>query len=90
MIFSIILLIVILIILQLIIGHFWHDVGFNYSKSIQLMFLPLGIGLFIMQIAYYERHYPNWDVPFKVKLRLKYMYISTFFEYVAVYLFRLS
>ena len=51
MIFSIILLIVILIILQLIIGHFWHDVGFNYSKSIQLMFLPLGIGLFIMQIA---------------------------------------
>lgn len=92
MIFSIILLIVILIILQLIIGHFWHDVGFNYSKSIQLMFLPLGIGLFIMQIAYYERHYPSWDVPFKVKLRLKYMYIITFFEYVAVYicLFRLS
>ncbi|WP_367121009.1 hypothetical protein [Staphylococcus capitis] len=92
MIFSIILLIVILIILQLIIGHFWHDVGFNYSKSIQLMFLPLGIGLFIMQIAYYERHYPNWDVPFKVKLRLKCMYIITFFEYVAVYicLFRLS
>lgn len=92
MIFSIILLIVILIILQLIIGHFWHDVGFNYSKSIQLMFLPLGIGLFIMQIAYYERHYPNWDVPFKVKLRFKYMYIITFFEYVAVYicLFRLS
>lgn len=91
MIFSILLLITILIILQLIIGHFWHSAGMSFSRSIQLMFLPLGIGLFLMQVFYYERRFPNWEVPFKVKLRLKYMYILTFFEYVALYicLFRL-
>ena len=65
---NLIILLAIIIILQLIVGHFMH-----------------GIGLFILQAFYFERKYPNWDVPLGVKLRLKYMYILTFFEYVAVY-----
>lgn len=86
MIFNITLLIIILIVLQLIVGHFWHDIGFSYTQSILLMCLPLGIGLFLMQVFYYERRYPNWEVPLSIKLRLKYMYILTLLEYVAVYI----
>ena len=85
MIFNLLILLVIIVIIQLIIGHFIHDIGFSYAKSIILMFLRLGIGLFILQVFYYERRFPNWNVPLGVKLRLKYMYILTFFEYVAVY-----
>ena len=29
---------------------FWHDIGFSYTQSILLMCLPLGIGLFLMQV----------------------------------------
>lgn len=65
---------------------FWHDIGFSYTQSILLMCLPLGIGLFLMQVFYYERRYPNWEVPLNIKLRLKYMYILTLLEYVAVYI----
>lgn len=85
MIFNLLILLAVIVIIQLIIGHFIHDIGFSYAKSIILMFLPLGIGLFILQVFYYERRFPNWNVPLSVKLRLKYMYILTFFEYVAVY-----
>ncbi|MEK5199389.1 hypothetical protein LFT63_10365 [Staphylococcus sp. FSL H8-0121] len=85
MIFNLLILLAIIVIMQLIIGHFIHDIGFSYAKNIILMFLPLGIGLFILQVFYYERRFPNWNVPLGVKLRLKYMYILTFFEYVAVY-----
>lgn len=85
MMLNLIILLAIIIILQLVVGHFIHDIGFSNAKSIGLMFLPLGIGLFILQAFHFERKYPNWDVPLGVKLRLKYMYILTFFEYVAVY-----
>ncbi len=40
--------------------------------------LFLGIGLFYLQLFYYERRFPNWSVPINIKLRLKYMYILTF------------
>lgn len=86
MITKIIILIAIIIILQLIIGHFLHEVGFSILHSIILMLFPLGISLFFLQLFYYEQRYPKWSVPLKVKLRLKYMYIITFFEYVAVYI----
>lgn len=80
------ILFLIIILLQLIIGHFFHKNGFSMTHSILLMLLPLGIGLYLIQIFYYERHYPNWEVPLDIKLRLKYMYIITFIEYVAVYI----
>lgn len=83
---NILVLIIVLIICQLIIGHLLHDVGFSYLHSIILMLFPLGIGLFYLQLFYYERRYPNWSVPINVKLRLKYMYILTFFEYVTLYI----
>ncbi|RXS18188.1 hypothetical protein [Staphylococcus saprophyticus] len=84
--FNIIILIIILILLQLIIGHLLHDVGFSYTHSIILMCLPLGIGLFYLQLFYYDRRFPKWNIPIHVKNRLKYMYILTFFEYVALYI----
>lgn len=83
---NIIILLIVLIVAQLIIGHLLHDIGFSYTHSIILMCLPLGIGLFYLQLFYYERQFPKWNVPIKVKLRLKYMYILTFFEYVALYI----
>ncbi|SCS27399.1 hypothetical protein [Staphylococcus caeli] len=83
---NILILLGILLVFQLIIGHLLHDVGFSYTKSIILMCLPLGIGLFYLQLFYYERRFPKWDVPLNVKLRLKYMYILTFFEFVALYI----
>ena len=76
---------IVLIIAQLIIGHLLHDIGFSYKKY-YLNVLSLGIGLFYLQLFYYERRYHKWDVPIQAKLRLKYMYILTFFEYVAVYI----
>lgn len=82
---NIIILIAVIVVLQLIIGHLLHDVGFSLLHSIILMLFPLGIGLFTLQLWYYERRYSKWAVPFNVKLRLKYMYILTFFQYVALY-----
>jgi len=83
---NIIILLIVLIVIQLIIVHLLHDIGFSYKRSIILMCLPLGIGLFYLQLFYYERRFPHWDVPLKIKLKLKYMYILTFFEYVALYI----
>ncbi|WP_440857441.1 hypothetical protein [Staphylococcus shinii] len=83
---NILVLIIVLILCQLIIGHLLHDVGFSYLRSIILMLFPLGIGLFYLQLFYYERRFPNWNVPINIKLRLKYMYILTFFEYVTLYI----
>ena len=89
MMLNLIILLAIIIILQLVVGHFIHDIGFSYAKSIGLMFLPLGIGLFILQAFHFERKYPNWDVPLGVKLRLKYMYILTFSN-MLLYMFACS
>lgn len=86
MMLNILMLLIIILALQLIIGHFFHVIGFKLSHSIILTLLPLGIGLFLIQVFYYERRYPNWNVPLNIKLRLKYMYIITFFEYIAVYI----
>lgn len=86
MIWHIMILLIIIIALQLIIGHFFHKNGFSMTHSIILMLLPLGIDLYLVQIFYYERRYPKWEVPLNVKLRLKYMYLVTFLEYVAVYI----
>ena len=69
--FNILILLIVLIVFQLIIGHLLHDIGFSYTKSILLMCLPLGIGLFYLQLFYYERKYPDWHVSIKTKLRLK-------------------
>lgn len=77
--------IAVLIVIQLIIGHFIHEIGFSFLVSIGLMLLPLGIGIYLLQIAYFEQKYPNWEVPSNVKLRLKYMYLLTFVEYIALY-----
>ncbi|UMT81246.1 hypothetical protein ML437_03240 [Staphylococcus roterodami] len=82
---SIIVLIISVIILQLIIGHLWHDIGLSYTKSIMLILLPLGIGVFIQQMLYFERQYPKWQVPQYIKIRLKYIYIITFLQYVVLY-----
>lgn len=76
---------IILIIIQLAIGHMIHEIGFSYLVSIVLMCLPLGLGVYLLQIIYFEQKYPRWNVALRVKLRLKYMYILTFIEYVALY-----
>lgn len=82
---SIIILIISIVILQMIIGHLWHDIGLSYAKSIMLMLLLLGIGVFIQQMLYFERQYPEWQVPQNIKIRLKYIYIITFLQYVVLY-----
>ncbi len=51
---NIIVLIVSIIVFQLIIGHIWHDIGLSYLRSILLMMLPFGLGVFIQQVSYYE------------------------------------
>ncbi|PTY53394.1 hypothetical protein B1T37_10310 [Staphylococcus aureus] len=83
---NIIVLIVSIIVFQLIIGHIWHDIGLSYLRSILLMMLPFGLGVFIQQVSYYERQYPKWQVPKNIKVRLKYIYLATFLEYVVLYL----
>ncbi len=52
---NIIVLIVSIIVFQLIIGHIWHDIGLTILRSILLMMLPFGLGVFIQQVSYYER-----------------------------------
>ena len=84
--FNIILLIISIIFLQLIVGHFFHSIGFKLSLSLLLTCLPFGIGVFLMQLCYFERRYPHWEVPYRTKLRLKYLYIATFFEFIMLYI----
>lgn len=86
MILSIIGFIALIVILQLIIGHFFHEIGFDMKWSIIMMLLPLGIGVFLAQNLYFERRYPDWNLPYSTKIRLKYIYILTFLEYVGVYI----
>ena len=64
---------------------FMASTGWSYTKAILLMCLPLGIGLYLMQLFYYEPRYTNWEVPLKTKLNLKYMYILTLLEYILIY-----
>ena len=47
-----VILMVCLIMIQLMIGHLWHQIGWSYTKAILLMCLPLGIGLYLMQLFY--------------------------------------
>ncbi|WP_242439279.1 hypothetical protein [Staphylococcus delphini] len=51
-----------------------------------MLLLPMGIAVFGIQMLYYERHYPNWQLPFKVKLLQKYSYILTCLQFVSLYL----
>lgn len=61
-----VILMVCLIMIQLMIGHLWHQIGWSYTKAILLMCLPLGIGLYLMQLFYYETRYTNWEVLLKL------------------------
>src|SRR5699024_12617588 len=83
---NLLILIIVLIVFPLIIGLLLNDICFSYTKIILLMCLPLGVGLFYLQMFYYEQRHTNWHVSIQEKLKLKYMYIFTFFEYVAVYI----
>ncbi len=86
MIWHIMILLIIIIALQLIIGHFFHKNGFSMTHSIILMLYHLVSVCISFKFFYYERRYPKWEVPLNVKLLLKYMYLVTFLEYVAVYI----
>ncbi|MGV3238565.1 hypothetical protein [Staphylococcus aureus] len=81
-----IVLIVTINVIHLIIGHIWHDIGLSYLSSIILMVLPFGLDVFKQQVSYYERQYPKWQVPQNIKVRLKYINLATFLEYVVLYL----
>ncbi|MCU5745787.1 hypothetical protein N9R04_03500 [Staphylococcus sp. SQ8-PEA] len=84
---NIILVIIVIFLLQLLTGYLFYRVGFHLFKSILLILLPLGLGIFILQLFYFERHYPKWELPLLSKMCLKYIYIITFLEYVAFYIF---
>ncbi|MCO4327426.1 hypothetical protein BU586_00395 [Staphylococcus agnetis] len=75
-----------LIILQCLMSILLYQLKWPLYWAIMLFFMPFGIGLFLIQLFYYERHYPEWKVPLNIKLRLKYMYIITFFEFVLLYI----
>lgn len=83
---NILLFIIIIILLQLLIGHLWHKAGMSRGVAIILCCLPLGTGLFLMQLFYYERRYPHWELDKAKKLPLKYIYLLTFVEFVALYI----
>lgn len=75
-----------IIVLQMIIGHLWHDIGLSYIRSILLMLFPLGIGVFVQQMIYFERQYPKWDVPQHIKNKTKvYLYHYIFGICLAIF-----
>ncbi|MCI2874658.1 hypothetical protein RJB92_02365 [Staphylococcus hominis] len=82
----ILLLLVIVIIFQVIIKHFLSDIELDPKYKNMITYVPLGLGLFFVQNVYYERKYPHWEVPLKEKLNLKYIYLLTFLEFVAIYI----
>lgn len=82
----ILLLLVIVIILQVIIKHFLGEIELESKYKNIITYVPLGLGLFFTQNVYYERKYPHWEVPLKEKLNLKYIYLLTFLEFVAIYI----
>lgn len=71
---------------QVIIAVLYYQIGWQQFWPFLIVLLPFGIAVFGMQVFYYERHYPDWQVPFKTKLLLKYCYILTFFQFVSLYL----
>ncbi|MGX0301336.1 hypothetical protein ACUXSI_001109 [Staphylococcus hominis] len=85
MITNILLLLIIMSILQFIIKYFLEDIQLEPLYKKLIIFIPFGLGLFMVQNIYYEPNYPNWEVPYQEKLRLKYIYLLTFLEFVALY-----
>lgn len=82
----ILLLLVIVIILQIIIKHFLGEIELESKYKNMITYVPLGLGMFFVQNVYYERKYPYWEIPLKEKLNLKYIYLLTFLEFVAIYI----
>ncbi len=80
------LLISAIMVFQLLITIFYFQIGWRKFWPLVMLLLPMGIAVFGIQMLYYERHYPNWQLPFKTKLLLKYSYILTFFQFVSLYL----
>ena len=83
---NILLLLVIVIILQAIIKHFLNEIELDSKYKSIITYIPFGLGLFFIQNVYYERKCPQWEVPLKEKLNLKYIYLLTFLEFVAIYI----
>lgn len=71
---------------QLLITLFYYQIGWRKWWPLVMLLLPMGIAVFGIQMLYYERHYQNWQLPFKVKLLLKYSYILTCLQFVSLYL----
>lgn len=81
-----ILLISAIMVFQLLITVFYFQIGWRKFWPLVMLLLPMGIAVFGIQMLYYERHFPNGQVPFKIKLWLKYSYILTFFQFISLYL----
>ena len=82
----ILLLLVIVIILQVLMRHFLNKIELESKYKNIITYIPFGLGLFFTQNVYYERQYPHWEIPLKEKLNLKYIYLLTFLEFVAIYI----
>ena len=80
------LLLAIVIILQVLMRHCLNKIELDSKYKNMITYVPLGLGLFFVQNVYYERQYPHWEVPLKEKLNLKYIYLLTFLEFVAIYI----
>ncbi|PCF65500.1 hypothetical protein B4W74_05810 [Staphylococcus intermedius] len=80
------LLISAIVIFQLLITVFYYYIGWRKFWPLVMLLFPLGIAVFGIQMLYYERYFPNWQLPFKVKLLLKYSYILTCFQFISLYL----
>lgn len=81
-----VLMLILMVLCQLCVCFLMYRVGLHIIWAIAQIVLPFGIGLFLTQLFYYERHYPNWSLPLNKKLPLKYMYLLTFLEYVGLYI----
>lgn len=75
-----------IILTQSCIAFLFYRMGWSLVSCILIGLLPFGISLFLIQIFYYERFYPNWSVPFKTKIHLKYAYLLTISQFIGLYL----
>ncbi|PNZ12931.1 hypothetical protein CD118_00985 [Staphylococcus coagulans] len=80
------IIVIAIVLIQAIIAILYSQMNWPWYVCLIVFSFPFGVALFLIQLLYYERFHKDWDVTFKTKLLLKYSYILTFLEFVALYL----
>lgn len=81
--FQTIILFTVLFLCQCYIGFTVYRVTDSELAVLTAFLLPLGIGLYIVQVLVLERRFPRWQINKEVRYWLQWSYIFIIIQYIA-------